>query len=252
VSTVLDRPVDTPGRSRGPWESGRVAAVCALLALLVAAVLVARPAWLSRDGGAFKGDELRPAVTLPALSLARMDGRRFTTADTYGRQALFFFGYTRCPDVCPLTLAQMMQIQRQLGAEAGQLDIYFVTVDPARDTPERLRAYLANFGPRVVGLIGTTEELAATLRAFGAVAERRQSASWAGDYAMDHTALTYLVDPAGRIRLIYPYPIAPEDAVADLRRLIAAEPNQGILPIRAARPASMMRAAGDTGAIPSQ
>jgi protein SCO1/2 len=168
----------------------------------------------------FRGGELAPPTTLPPLALQRADGRPFATADLLGRTSLFYFGYTRCPDVCPLTLAQINQARKQLGSAGAEVDAYFVTVDPARDTPARLREYTANFDT-TVGLTGTPEQLAAAFAAFGVVAQRRD-AERPGDYFMDHTALTFLVDPSGKLRLVYPYPAEPDDMAADVRALAAA------------------------------
>jgi copper(I)-binding protein len=119
-------------------------------------------------------------------------------------------------------LAQIAQARKQLGADAAGVDAYFVTVDPARDTPERLREYTANFAG-TVGLTGTPGQLAAAYAAFGVVAQRRDAPDRPTDYFMDHTAHTFLVDPAGRLRLVYPYPAEPADIAADVRALAAAK-----------------------------
>jgi len=243
MSAILDRSsVSAPPVSAPPARPPRrrwLPLALAVLALLGAITLgLGR---LARPAAPFKGDELRPAVPLAPLSLARHDGDRFASADTLGRVSLVAFGYSHCPDVCPLTLAQLAQVRRLIGPDEGRLDVYFVTVDPARDSPARLREYLANF-PGVVGLRGTDEEQAAALAAFGAVAQRHEGARF-GDYAMDHTALTYLVDPAGRLRLVYPYPPAPADIVADARRLLAD------VPIRAGPAWARPAAAGATSAL---
>jgi protein SCO1/2 len=141
----------------------------------------------------------------------------FTSAATRGRTSLFFFGYTHCPDVCPLTLAQLAQMRRGLGADAAKVDMYFVTVDPARDTPEQMRSYVSNF-PGIVGLVGSDDQLAAAQSAFNVLAVRRDLGN--GDYAMDHTAATYLVNSAGQIQLAYPYGTPADDIASDLHRLV--------------------------------
>jgi protein SCO1 len=167
------------------------------------------------------GAALEPVVKLPELTFTRSDAGTFTTGDTRGRTSLFFFGYTHCADVCPMTLAQLTQMRRALGAEADRIDFYFVTLDPARDTPERMRIYVANF-PGVVGLVGSDAQLARAQSAFNVVAERRDVAD--GDYMVEHTAAIYLVNAQSEIQLAYPYGTASDEIVADLRSLIAASP----------------------------
>jgi protein SCO1/2 len=141
----------------------------------------------------FNGGVLTQPLAIPDLALRRADGKLFTTGEARGRWALYFFGYTTCPDVCPMTLAYVSQVRRQLGPAAP--DAYFVTVDPARDTPARLAQYMANFDPGIVALTGTDEQLARMREAFGVVAEKRVVEGSGAAYFMDHTALIFLVNP---------------------------------------------------------
>lgn len=168
----------------------------------------------------FNGGVLTPPLRLPELTLQRADGQPLSTADLHGRTSLVFFGYTLCPDVCPLTLAQVAQVRQELGARAAHLDAYFVTVDPERDTPERLGEYLRHFDPAIVGLTGTAEELERAQRAFGMVAQKRVLAESAAGYFMDHTAAIFLVGPQADIRMLYPHNMPPREIVADLQRLL--------------------------------
>jgi protein SCO1/2 len=220
----------------------------ALAAALVSGVLVAAVAWAvwgsSLTAERFNGAELSPAQELPALTLKRADGMPFTTADTAGRISLFFFGYTLCPDVCPMTLGQVAKVRRELGADAQYVDIYFVTVDPERDTPERLAQYAARFDPAIIPLTGTPEELEQARSAFGALAQKRPVPDSAVGYLMDHTATLYLVDPDRRIRLLYSYTTAPGQTAADIRRLLPqVKQRSSALAIESA----WARAAGRTG-----
>ena len=201
-----------------------------LLAMLLGfGVLVGAAAIASRvtitgpdAGSALSGAEVTPPRALPALALVRADGSAWSSADTEGRLALYFFGYTHCPDVCPLTLSRANQIQTQLGADAAQVDVYFVTVEPARDTPERLGRYVSQFSPDFTALTGTTAQLAAAQTAFGVIAVQQPNSSGSG-YTVDHTASSYLVDSDGRIRLIYPHDGPSDDVVGDIRTLLSAE-----------------------------
>ena len=163
------------------------------------------------------GAALEPAVDLPALTFTHSDGAPFSTADTGDRLSLFFFGYTHCADVCPLTLAEFSQMRSELGPDARRVDMYFVTLDPARDTADRMRTYMAHF-PGVVGLIGTDAELAAAQSAFGVISQRQDLGN--GDYALDHTAATYLVNGDTQIQLVYPYGTSPDEIASDLQRLL--------------------------------
>lgn len=150
--------------------------------------------------------------------MTRADDGTFTTADTGGQLSLFFFGYTNCADVCPLTLAELTRVRRTLGDDAQKLDGYFVSLEPARDTPERMRAYLGNF-PGVTGLIGSDDELARIQSAFDVRSERRGIGN--GNYMLDHTGATYLVNAASQIQLAYPRGTPAEDITSDLHRLLS-------------------------------
>ena len=166
----------------------------------------------------FNGGVLTQPLAIPELTLQRADGRPFTTSEARGRWAFYFFGYTTCPDVCPMTLAYISQVRRQLGQAAP--DAYFVTVDPARDTPARLKEYMANFDSGIAALTGTEEQLARARAAVGVVAEKRVVEGSGAGYFMDHTALIYLVNPAQQVQLVYPHGMTPADIVADVRRLV--------------------------------
>jgi protein SCO1/2 len=131
---------------------------------------------------------------------------------------MLYFGFVQCPDVCPTALARASAVMQQLGTDAGRVRLLFVTVDPERDTPELLRAYLAAFDPRFVALTGNLAQIQATADAFRAVFKKVPTGS---SYTMDHTALTYLFDPAGRIRVALRHEQTVDDYTADVRRLLA-------------------------------
>jgi protein SCO1/2 len=206
-----------PAARRAAWAFWLSALL--IVALGVAAGLALARLWPAEPD--FHGGVLSPPAELPYLDLQRAAGGRFSTADTRGRLSLFFFGYTTCPDVCPMALAEIAQVRRQLGERAGQVDVYFITVDPERDTPARLASYLANFDRGIVGLTGTPGELARARAAFGAVAQRREAPGSALGYLVDHSATLYLVDRQSRLRLVYPPQTAPADLAADIERLLA-------------------------------
>jgi protein SCO1/2 len=122
--------------------------------------------------------------------------QRIDTA-TEGKPFAVFFGFTHCPDVCPTTLSEMTQTLTELGDKAKNLRIYFVSVDPERDTPQILASYMGSFDNRMIGLTGSRDEIDAVIRAYRVYARKVPTKD--GDYTMDHTATTYLMDGKGRL-----------------------------------------------------
>jgi len=200
---------------------GRALLIFAVSFALLIALAALSARFVERDAGParFSGLVVEPPRELPALQLQRTDGGVWNSAETDGRVALFFFGYTNCPDVCPLTLSRARQALSQLGDDAARVDVYFITVDPERDTPERLGLYVSQFHPAITGLTGTPEQLATAMSAFGVVAQQVPTGSGAG-YAVDHTATSFLVDD-GAIRLLYAYDTPAGDIASDLRAILA-------------------------------
>ncbi len=157
------------------------------------------------------GDTTPPALV---LQLRRSDGRIFDLAHERGNVVLIFFGYTHCPDLCPLTLANFVWVRRRLGPQAERVRFVFVTVDPGRDSPERVMAYARQFDSTFVGLSGDSATLAAVQRSF-------HVASWvsrdsAGNVLVAHSASTFVVGGDGRLARVIPY------SEADVDRLYAA------------------------------
>ncbi|BDL40595.1 MULTISPECIES: SCO family protein [Methylorubrum] len=126
------------------------------------------------------------------FTLVNQDGATVSERDFAGKPYLMFFGFTHCPDVCPTTLQQISDVLAALGPKADRLKVAFVSVDPERDTPASLKTYLSSFDSRIVGLTGSPEQVAATLKTFRAYAKKVPGSS--GDYTMEHTALVYLMD----------------------------------------------------------
>jgi len=155
------------------------------------------------------------------LELPDADGKPRSLADWRGKVVVVFFGYTQCPDVCPTTMAELAQIRTQLGADGDRLQTVFVTIDPERDTPEVLKAYLANFGPNVVGLRGDAEQTKAAAKEFK-VFYAKVPGKTPGSYTMDHSAASFVFDPAGRVRLFVPYGADTKLLTGDLKQLLAA------------------------------
>ncbi len=156
------------------------------------------------------------------VGLKDQHGKPTTLDDFRGRAVLLFFGYTACPDVCPATLARYAAVMKALGADADRVQVLFVTLDPERDTPDKLAAYVSWFDPRFIGLYGDLAATEAAAREFKIYFARSKSSAGMG-YTIDHSAGTYAFDPAGRIRL-YIRDDAPVEAIAgDLKRLLAGQ-----------------------------
>jgi protein SCO1/2 len=137
-----------------------------------------------------------------------------------GKVVVVFFGFTQCPDVCPTTLTELAAAKQALGADGARVQGVFVTVDPARDTPEILRAYVAAFDPSFVALRGSDEQTLATAKAFKIYYNKVEGRT-PGTYTIDHTAGSYVYDTQGRVRLFTRHGTGQAALVSDLKRLLA-------------------------------
>lgn len=168
----------------------------------------------------FRGTVLDPPVPVPDFQLVDEHGQPFRLSDQRGRVVLFFFGYSSCPDVCPTTLATWRRVHEALGEDAERVRFVFVTVDPERDTPERLGMHVDAFQPDFVGLTGSQAELEAVYQVFDVFHEKDTSSQSALGYLVSHNATTFVVDPQGQWRLRESYGTLVEDLVHDIRQLI--------------------------------
>ncbi len=167
-------------------------------------------------------DQPRPAAEIEGTN---WDGTPFRLSDLQGRYVLLFFGYTYCPDICPFTMTEMAKAYKQLLAEdeklAEKLAVVFVSVDPDRDTPERLAQYVPHFHPDFYGVYVPPEALEEVKAAYGVYAEKRDvSEASAADYFVDHTAAIYLIDPKGRLKGLFQHDVPAADLAADLSYLL--------------------------------
>ena len=152
------------------------------------------------------------------FSLPDTTGKARTLGDFKDKAVVLFFGYTHCPDVCPTTLAELSQALQQLGPDAKRVQVLMVTVDPARDTPELMKTYLSSFDPRIVGLSGTEEEIAAAARAYKIY--YRKVPAEGQDYTMDHSATLFLMDGKGEFYGTSNFQEPEETRRSKLRQLI--------------------------------
>ncbi len=167
----------------------------------------------------FNGIPLGEGPT-PELALTDQHGEPFRLSDQHGRVVLLFFGFVHCPDVCPMTLSSWGRVQQALGDDADQVRFVFVTVDPERDTPERLAEHVSIFGTDFRGLGGTAEELQTVYSAFGIHHQKVAYSSSALGYVVDHTSRMFLVDSEGALRFSYPFDIPHEELLHDVRLLL--------------------------------
>jgi protein SCO1/2 len=144
-----------------------------------------------------------------------------STKDLRGKVLLIYFGYTWCPDICPTNLALITNALKALTPrELGRVQVLFVSVDPQRDTPERLREYTAYFHPSILGVTGTPAQVTAAAGLYGAAYHRAQAADSAMGYTVDHSAYTYVVDPAGRLAKVLDHGTNSDRIVAAIRSLL--------------------------------
>lgn len=168
---------------------------------------------------AFKATDLTGASFGRDFSLDDTAGRRRTLADFRGKVVILFFGYVSCPDVCPTTLSRLAEVMKLLGPQAARVQVLFVTVDPERDTAERLREFVPWFHPDFLALRGTPEETRQLLAEFRASAIKRPVEGSMG-YVIDHSAACYVFDPEGRLRLYVKDEQSAADIAADVKLLL--------------------------------
>ncbi len=210
-----------------PFARAACVATLAFAALLAAC----GPASKSAGGDAPQPEAAAPAI--PADVLARLGkdiddvaltdqtGGAVAWKDLNGAPRAVFFGFTRCPEICPSTMAALQAAKDAAGPAAAGLKIDFVSIDPSRDTPDALKAYFASFVPGVRGLTGSDEAIAKIAKSFRAA--YRKSDLGGGDYTMDHTTLVYLLDASGAIRDVAAYNAPPERLAVQIKTLTAGQ-----------------------------
>jgi protein SCO1/2 len=184
--------------------------------LLVVAMVFSLAA-CSSDKVSFKGIDLTGSKQDIGFTLTDVEGKERTLADFRGSYVLVFFGFTQCPDVCPTTLARALEVKKKLGPDGQKLKVVFISVDPERDTAELLRTYLQAFDREFVGLRGTPEQTKVAAKALNVFYEKVPAGS---SYTINHTAITYILDAQGRLRLGMRHAQEPDDYVSDLRTLM--------------------------------
>ena len=169
---------------------------------------------------AFRGVDITGADYARSLSLPDQNGQLRSLADFKGKVVVVFFGYTQCPDVCPGTMAELAQIKKAMGKDGERVQGIFVSVDPERDTLEILKSYMASFDRSFVALRGSLEQTKTTAKEFK-VFYGKVPGKTEGSYSVDHTAGSFVFDPAGKVRLFVRYGSGAEALTADLKALLA-------------------------------
>ena len=200
--------------------AGRFACV-AVQAVWAARLLLAAVAGICAGAGLATLAHAQALGSLgPSFELTDHTGRPFSSTMLAGQPYAVFFGFTHCPDVCPTTLLEMSNNLQRLGADADRLRIVFVTVDPEQDTPELLRQYLSSFDPRIIGLTGSAQQIAAAAKGWNAFHNKIPESD--GTYTIVHSAYVYLMDRGNRLAGTLGFKDTEEEQVAKLRALIGS------------------------------
>jgi protein SCO1/2 len=159
-----------------------------------------------------------PPRAAPEFTLQGSNGKALKLSDFRGKVVILGFGFTSCPDVCPTTLGVLGQAHKRLGAQGQDVQVLYITVDPERDTPERMHAYLQAFDASFIGGTGAADQLAAVRKEYGIQANRKQ---YGENYTFGHSSFIYLIDRKGLLRALMPYGHSPDDYVHDAKLLLA-------------------------------
>jgi len=201
-----------------PWTLG-------VLVLVIAGLAFAIWSLTSSEDHEWNGTEYDPPRELGEVTLIATNGEQLSLEDLQGKPVLLYFGYTYCPDFCPATLTDFQRVKMALGDDGDDVAYVMVTVDPARDTPERMREYLEFFDPSFIGLTGSEDEINVAKREFGITSLAGEATPRAnGDdvYWVDHSTQTYLLDPDGNLMLEYAWGTSADDITEDVRHVLDA------------------------------
>jgi protein SCO1/2 len=174
----------------------------------------------SQDKPSFRGIDITCAEYARDFRLADFNGQTRSIADFRGKAVVVFFGFTQCPDVCPTAMSDLAQARQLLGKDGERVQGIFITLDPARDTAEVLKAYVTNFAPDFLALRGDDAQTAATAKAFK-VFYKKVEGKTPTSYTLDHSAGSFIFDPQGRIRLYTRHGTGPQALADDLKILLA-------------------------------
>lgn len=187
--------------------------------ILVLAVSILGSGCKESEPQAFRSTDVTGANFAGDFHLTDHHGQPRTLSSFKGKVIVLFFGYIHCPDICPTTLADLASAMERLGADADKVQVLFATLDPERDTPEVLAKFVPSFNSKFIGLYGTPDEIAKTATEYKLV-YNKQPGNHPGNYTLDHSAGTYIYDPAGRLRLYASYGQGADALAEDIRLLL--------------------------------
>lgn len=168
----------------------------------------------------FHGSLIQDAFTAPDFTLPDSRGGDFTLSAQRGKLVMIFFGYTSCPDVCPATLSELKQLRGALGRDASRVQVVFISVDPDRDTPQKIAGYVQRFDPTFAGLTADEARLDPVWKEYGVYIQRNKASPQDIAYDVEHSSQVYLVDAAGNLRLTYSFGTPVEQMLDDVRYLL--------------------------------
>ena len=172
------------------------------------------------DKPQFKAIDITGADYAQGFQLTDFNGQPRSLADYKGKVVVVFFGFTQCPDVCPTTMNEMAQVKKLLGTDGDKLQVVFISIDPERDTPEVLKAYMGSFDPGFLGLYAASPEALAALAKDYKIYFKKVDGKTPTSYSMDHSAQSYIYDPQGRLRLYSRYGSDPKLVAEDIKLLL--------------------------------
>jgi protein SCO1/2 len=175
------------------------------------------------DKPQFNAIDITGADYAKGFTLSDQNGQSRSLTDFKGKVVVLFFGYTQCPDVCPTSMTELVEIKRLLGSDADKLQGVFVTVDPARDTAELLKAYMANFDPTFVAFTPTQEQLTTVAKDYK-IYYKRVEGKTPTSYTVDHSAGSYVYDTQGNLRLYSRYGVGAKVLAQDIQTLLKTTP----------------------------
>ena len=193
-------------------------AACALLASAGGLLAACQP-----DKPQFKAIDITGADYAQGFQLTDFNGQQRSLADYKGKVVVVFFGFTQCPDVCPTTMNEMAQVKKLLGTDGDKLQVVFISIDPERDTPEVLKAYMGSFDPSFAGLYAASPDALAALAKDFKIYYKKVDGKTPTSYSMDHTAASYVYDPQGRLRLYARYGMGAQAMADDIRLLLKGQ-----------------------------
>lgn len=210
-SDVQEKPAVPAQSARRPYW---LLAIPAVLAVVLGGLLW----WLWPP--TLHGVTLQSPRPTENFTLMTSAGEPMQLSDFRGKYVLVYFGYTYCPDVCPITMNDLAAMARELGDRRMEdVQVLFISVDPERDTPEHLASYLPHFHPEFLGMTGTVDQIQPVASQFGIFFESHGGSGAAG-YLVDHTSAVTLIDPQGRVRMIFPYGVSGPEMASDLQYLM--------------------------------